>query len=126
VFREAHGGEHIVFDPIFARGTPMPAVGEPLVVTRRYRPAHDIGHFRFVECGRLSAGEPDGDITPHAEIRFAFAPSARNGAPIERRQVRRLGDLGPPIEERYEVDAAGVVAVTIQDLEDGYSQRFVL
>ena len=129
VFREDDGGTRIRFDPIFSRGTAMPRQGdEPLVATRRYRAAHNVGHYRFVECAGVDPdGEPDGDISPHGDVRFAFAPELRglNGglsdAPIE----RVTGD-GPLIEERYEVDAAGVVAVTIAAVEDGYAQRFVL
>jgi molecular chaperone DnaK (HSP70) len=126
VFREAEKGGQIVFDPIFARGTMMPARNETLVETRAYRAAHDIGHFRFVECGALCNGEPDGDISPHADIVFPFAASARNGTPLRENPVQRLRSLGPLIEERYEVDAAGVVSVTIRDVQGGYSERFVL
>jgi molecular chaperone DnaK (HSP70) len=126
VFREAAGGEHVVFDPIFARGTAMPAPDEaPLTATRRYRPAHNLGHFRFVECGRINAhGEPTGDISPHELVRFAFDRTLRDASgPLG---VQRLDREGPEIEERYEVDASGVVSVTIADLDDGFSQRFVL
>ena len=48
-----------------------------------------------------------------------------NGALAEA-PVERLAHDGPLIEERYEVDAAGVIAVTIAAVEDGYAQRFVL
>jgi hypothetical protein len=40
--------------------------------------------------------------------------------------VDRLGGEGPMIEERYEVDAAGVIAVTITNLDEGRGARFVL
>jgi hypothetical protein len=40
--------------------------------------------------------------------------------------IERLSSEGPAIEERYEVDASGVVAVTIRDVDDGFEQRFVL
>ncbi|MCA9617951.1 MAG: Hsp70 family protein [Myxococcales bacterium] len=124
VFREAEAGGRVTFDPIFARGTPMPKA-EPLVVTRRYRAAHNLGHYRFVECSRIDrGGEPSGDITPHGEIRFAFSETLR-GAPLVEAEVTRL-DAGPLVEERYELDPAGVVAVTLADLDSGFSQRFVL
>ncbi len=129
VFREEQGGARIRFDPIFSRGTAMPGHGEaPLIATRRYRAAHNVGHYRFVECAGVDPrGEPDGDISPHGEVRFAFAPALRdlNGALAEA-PVERLAHDGPLIEERYEVDAAGVIAVTIAAVEDGYAQRFVL
>src|SRR6202012_4687990 len=62
VFREAHAGNDVVFDPIVAKDASLPADGRsPLVVKRLYRAAHNIGHFRFVECSRLVNGRPDGD-----------------------------------------------------------------
>ena len=129
VFREDEGGARVRFDPIFARGTPMPtAGGEPLVAVRRYRAAHNVGHYRFVECAAVDGqGEPGGEISPHGEVRFPFAASLRamNGALAEA-PIHRLEGEGPLVEERYEVDAAGVVTVTIVDVEDGYARRFVL
>ena len=120
VFREADHGEQVAFDRIFARGTPTPAVE-----TRQYRAAHNVGHFRFVECGSVSGGgHPAGDISPHADVRFPFAASARNGTPIEEIGVERT-ESGPQVTERYEVDASGVVSVTIR-ADDGFEQRFVL
>ena len=127
VFREAESGQSKVFDRIFASGTPMPVGGEaPLVATRTYRAAHNVGQLRFVECAGLSdRDEPTGDITPHGTIQFPYARAAR-GSPMDTLTVSRLDAEGPRIEERYEVDAAGVVAVTIRDLDDGFNQRFTL
>ena len=43
---------------------------------RRYHPAHNLGHFRFLECSHLAAdGRPAGDLTHWDEIRFPFVPS---------------------------------------------------
>jgi molecular chaperone DnaK (HSP70) len=128
VFRERDRGAHVSFDRIFEKGTPMPGGGEPPLMTSRvYRAAHDLGHFRFVECGALdSGGGPCGDITPHAEIRFPFARELRGAEGLGERTVQRLPGEGPRIEEKYEVDAAGVIAVTITDLDAGYAERHVL
>ena len=128
VFRERDGGSDVSFDRIFEKGTPMPVGGaEPLTVVRAYRAAHDLGHFRFVECGAVDQkGGPCGDITPHAEVRFPFAPGLRGKADLSGRAARRLATPGPRIEERYEVDEAGVIAVTITDLDAGYTERHVL
>src|ERR1019366_3393146 len=50
------------FDAIFPKGTIVPAPGAaPVSVTRRYRAAHNVGHFRFLECTRLTGDRPDGD-----------------------------------------------------------------
>lgn len=128
VFREREGGASVGFDEIFAKGTPMPAAGEPpLVASRVYRAAHNVGHYRFVECGALDgAGGPAGDITPHAELRFPFAAELRDRDDLAQVSVARLSRVGPHVEERYEIDAAGVVAVTMTDLDTGYAVRHVL
>ncbi|MBK9001570.1 MAG: Hsp70 family protein [Myxococcales bacterium] len=127
VFREAERGQLSVFDPVFAKGTPMPTSGaEPLSAVRRYRAAHNIGHFRFVESGHIDEhGDPTGDITPHADVFFPFAGGLATEA-LPATPVSRLSDGGPLIEERYEVDAAGVIAVTITNLDAGQGARFVL
>ena len=57
VFREAQAGTDVVFDPIVPKDASLPVDGRtPLVVRRTYRAAHNIGHFRFVECSRLVNG----------------------------------------------------------------------
>ena len=128
VFRERERGARISFDGLVAKDTPMPAGAERLAVVRRYRAAHNLGHFRFVECGDIDErGDPSGDITPHADVLFPFSPSLRGREHLEDVAVERLGGgEGPLIEERYEVDAAGIVAVTITDLDAGFAKSYVL
>ncbi len=128
VFRELVSGARVSFDRVFEQGTPMPKPGEPpLVATRRYRAAHDIGVFRFVECAGVDeANEPSGDITPHASARFPFVAQYRERDGLADLPVERLPREGPLVEERYEVDPAGVIAVTIRDLEAGYERRYTL
>ena len=127
VFREANRGTQATFDPIFQKGTPMPEKGAgPLIATRRYRAAHNVAHFRFMEASQIDeAGDPVGDMTPHAEILFAVARELE-GKSLSSVPVSLLGADGPLIEERYEVDAAGVVSVTISDLTGARASRFVL
>lgn len=127
VFREADQGQKSIFDPVFSKGTPMPAqASTPLVATRRYRAAHNVGHFRFVESAYVDdIGDPVGDITPHAEVLFPFAAELEDH-PLQQLAIDRLDREGPMIEERYEVDAAGVIAVTITNLDAGRGARFVL
>jgi len=125
VFREAEAGGDVAFDPIFPKDAPLPAPGEPpLAATRRYRAAHNIGHFRFVECGRLSGGRPDGDITPWDEVRFPFDPALR-GRDLTDEPVRRV-DGGSEVEERYVCSETGAVEVEVRTLADGYARRFRL
>ncbi|MEM6788146.1 MAG: Hsp70 family protein [Myxococcota bacterium] len=128
VFREQRAGRWVSFDPIFARGTPVPAPGEPpLVRRRRYRPAHNIGHFRFVECGHLDGeGQPQGDVSPHGVVFFPYDRGLRHRDRFQDEDVARLEGVGPPIEERYEVDATGAVQVVIFDCENGFERRYRL
>ncbi len=53
VWREADQGRTVIFDPLFSKGTPLPAPGEPpLVQSRQYTPVHNIGHFRYACAAR--------------------------------------------------------------------------
>ena len=127
VWRESEAGHRMVFDPIFPRGTRLPASGEhPLTVSRTYYPVHNIGHFRYLEASQVSVDEqPAGDIAVWDEILFPFDPSLR-GADLQRAAVERtLGD-SQEVEERYACDAAGVVTATVRNLTSGYGQDYRL
>ncbi|MFN7925599.1 MAG: Hsp70 family protein [Bryobacteraceae bacterium] len=129
VWREAEGGRVIVFDPLFLKGTPLPAAGEPpLTVTRHYYPAHNIGHFRYLECSHVTAeGRPSGEVAFWDEIFFPFHASLRDELDLGAAAVVRY-DWGPPheIEERYQCDAGGSVTVTISNLTAGYERVYRL
>lgn len=113
VFREALAGQDVSFDQIVPKGVALPAEGQPpLIVTRSYRAAHNIGHFRFVECSRLRDGHPDGDVTPYDPVLFPFDPDLRDEPDLARRPVHRCDD-GPDVEERYVVTPGGAVEVTL-------------
>jgi molecular chaperone DnaK (HSP70) len=136
VFREREGGAAVSFDPVLDRSlvtaevVGMPSSADPVVVTRRYQAAHNVGWFRFVEYSAVDdQGEPRGDLAPVAEIVFPFDPELQRagttetqlrGIPIERRGA------GPMVEERYTVDAAGIIAVSLTDLTTGYRQEHLL
>ncbi len=126
VFREADGGQDIAFDPIFGAEAALPARGEGGAAHERvYRAAHNLGHFRFVECGTVSPnGAPDGDVTPVGEVVFPFDPALRD-ADLRSVPVARTG-AGPLVRERYQVDPHGIVEITITDLDDGYSRAYRL
>jgi molecular chaperone DnaK (HSP70) len=126
VWREGDGGRRVTFDPLFSKGSPLPAPGEqPVEIRRRYTPVHNIGHFRYLECSQLSEdGQPAGDVTVWDEIRFPFDPSVRNmdDVPVERSEPA----TSQRIQERYSSDASGAVTVTITNLTAGYEQQYRL
>lgn len=126
VFREALAGEDVCFDPIVPKGAQLPAAGQPpFVVTRTYRAAHNIGHFRFVECSRLRDGRPDGDVTPYDPVFFPFDPDLDDDEDLRGRPVRRSDD-GPDVEERYVVTPGGAVEVTLTTRPARLSRTFRL
>jgi molecular chaperone DnaK len=125
VFREGDAGADVLFDTIFPKGTALPAPGAaPVTVVRRYRAAHNVGHFRFLECSRLTDGRPDGDVTPWDEAYFPYEPGLRaedlSSAPIRRREG------GPEIAETYALGSEGAVTVTVTDATDGFARTFRL
>ncbi|HYE72103.1 MAG TPA: hypothetical protein VEF04_02180, partial [Blastocatellia bacterium] len=105
-----------------------PVAGEaPLVVRRRYQPTHNIGYFRYLECGRLDAyGQPQGDITPWTEIQFPFDPALQLVDGLKRLPVTRGHNFNNLVEEVYTCDANGIIEVEISDLTNEFSQRFRL
>lgn len=127
VFREAAAGSDVEFDVIFDRETALPKA-EPLKKQRRYQVAHDLGHFRFVECSGIDrAGAPEGDLSLFADVHFPFAPELqRDGIDLARTKVRRLPDLGTTICESYELDAHGLVRLSIADERTGFAKTFEL
>ncbi|HET9891216.1 MAG TPA: Hsp70 family protein, partial [Mycobacterium sp.] len=126
VFREAEAGAGVVFDPIVCKDVSLPADGRsPLVVKRRYRAAHNIGHFRFVECSRLVDGRPDGDVTPYDPVLFPFDPALYDRADLRRQPVGRWQD-GPDVEERYVITPSGAVEVTLTTQPAGFERTFRL
>jgi hypothetical protein len=129
VFREAHAGADVVFDPIVSKDASLPADGQtPLVVRRTYRAAHNIGHFRFVECSRLVNGRPDGDVTPYDPVLFPFDPALHDREDLGRQPVGRWEDGrdGPDVEERYVIAPTGAVEVTLTTQPAGFRRTFRL
>ncbi|OBH82105.1 Hsp70 family protein [Mycobacterium sp. E2989] len=126
VFREAEAGAGVVFDPIVCKDVSLPSDGRtPLVVKRSYRAAHNIGHFRFVECSRLVNGRPDGDVTPYDPVLFPFDPALRDRDDLGRQPVGRWRD-GPDVEERYVIAPSGAVEVTLTTQPAGFERTFRL
>lgn len=126
VFREAHGGEEVGFDRIIGPDTHVPAPGgAPVHLSRVYRATHNVGHFRFIECGWLDhSGHPSGDIKPFADVLFPFDPELRAHADLSRVPVARTACEGPEIEERYSISEYGTVELTILDRTSGYERNY--
>ncbi|MSP63937.1 MAG: Hsp70 family protein [Myxococcales bacterium] len=125
VWRERDAGHGAVFDPIFEKDQALPSPGAAASLTRvrRYRAHHNVGHFRYVECSRLLAGAPAGDVTPWGEVRSPLV-AALADRPLDEVAVERLSSEGDVVEECYRVDANGVIEVEIRNLTAGYARTF--
>jgi molecular chaperone DnaK (HSP70) len=127
VWREASDGREKVFDRIISKDTSLGDAAE-LVVRRGYHPSHTIGNLRFIECARLTSdGQPAGDVTPWAQIRFPYDPAiaARDdlaSIPVERSDAVR----GEEIAEIYTYGRDGTIAVDIENRTHNYQRHFVL
>lgn len=124
VWREADGGRRIVFDPLFPKGTALPA---PSII-RQYSPIHNIGHFRYLECSYVNeAGQPAGDITIWDEILFPLDPDLETRADLSGIAVEYNANAARQhIEEEYGCDASGQVSVTIRNLTSGHTRTWPL
>ena len=120
VFREDDAGSAVSFDVLVPKDTPLPAE-----VSRRYRAAHNVGHYRFVECGRIDAGRPEGNLAAWDEILFPFDPSLRERRDLAGVPVQRLGE-GPEVEETYRCAPDGTVEASLRVLDDGFSRTLRL
>jgi molecular chaperone DnaK len=119
VFREDEHGGRISFDVLVPKDTPLPTN-----VSRRYRAAHNVGHYRFVECGRIDAGRPEGNLAAWDEVLFPFDPTLR-GRDLAAIPVQRLGH-GPEVEETYQCRADGTVTASLRVLDDGFERTLRL
>lgn len=129
VWREADHGQSVIFDPLFAKGTPLPLAGEPAhTVSRRYLAVHNIGHFRYLECSHTTAeGRPAGEVMIWDEIRFPFDPALRAHSELSHVPVVRTDwSVLQEVEEAYTVDSGGAVTVTISNLSAGYQRSYRL
>lgn len=127
VFRESHAGSGITFDPIFTRDTVLPPSGSgPVAFRRRYRAAHNVGHFRFLECSGMSDdGKPRGHMVFSGDVLFPFEPRLGD-RDLSGIRIERVEKDGPRIEEEYLLDEHGIVAVTIKNLDAGFERVFQL
>src|SRR5205823_14332756 len=93
VWREAESGRAAFFDTLFPKGCSTPGQS-----VRRYRPAHNIGHFRYLECDEIDqSNRPTGDIAPWDDIVFAFDSQLKDNATPA--SVRPMSTSVAPIVE---------------------------
>jgi molecular chaperone DnaK (HSP70) len=128
VWREGEAGRRMIFDPIFPRGTRLPAAREAaLTVSRAYRPVHNVGDFRYLEASHVVDGQPSGDLAVWDEILFPFDPDLAGTADLKGVAVHHNHRAAAQwIEEHYACDAAGVVTVTIRNLSANYRREYKL
>ncbi len=105
----------------------LPEADEPVLrVERVYRPAHNIGHFRYLECSKLDeSGQPTGEITSWEQVLFPFdsqlwAREDISSVPVE---GMNAGE-GVLAREEYTCDANGDLRVKISALPSGKSREF--
>ncbi|HMG55830.1 MAG TPA: Hsp70 family protein [Kofleriaceae bacterium] len=125
VWREADAGADKVFDPLIGKNT---AGDGPIVVSRRYRPTHAVGHLRFLECGALdAAGQPVQDLVPWRDVRFPYDPAlAERGDLNSVANDRRPDLMANEIAETYTCARDGTISVVIENLSRGYARRYEL
>lgn len=129
VWRESDAGRNVSFDLLVPGGIPLPSPGEtPIRILRQYQPAHNVGHFRYVECSRVSPdGQPSGDITPWDDVRFPFDPDLVGCGELEDVPVLRQAPASPQwVEEEYSCDAGGNLCVRISNRSAGYQREYRL
>jgi molecular chaperone DnaK (HSP70) len=129
VWREQESGRGISFDPLFPKGSPLPAPGESSIcIRRRYTPVHNIGHFRYLECSHTTDdGRPTGDITLWDEVWFPFDPALASTEQLDAVPIMHTEAVREQlIEEGYSVDATGLVEVRIGNVGSGYSRVYKL
>jgi hypothetical protein len=127
IWRETNFGGTIFFDLIFPRGVQLPAPGEaPLRIERIYRPAHNIGHFRYLECSQLDEQmQPKGEIANWDQILFPFDPRLERLADLASVPVELLDNPGDlRIREEYTCDSAGSLRVRIHAEPAGYTREY--
>jgi len=126
IWREADSGGTIIFDLIFPRGARLPALDEPpLRYERVYQPAHNIGHFRYLECSQLNeAGQPVGEITNWEQIQFPFDPQLW-GRDLASEPVLSIEiPNGLTVREEYSCDSSGKLSVRISEAPTGHAREY--
>lgn len=125
VWREGEAGRAKIFDPILLKDTAVPD-HDRIRIERSYRPAHRVGHLRYLECTDIdSHGRPAGDLTPWGDLYFPYDPALVDRNDLDRLPEARCGGLeSEEIVETYEYGADGGVSISIENRTRGYRKRF--
>jgi len=129
IWRETDHGGTIFFDLIFPRGVQLPAPGEePLRIERIYRPAHNIGHFRYLESSQLDENmQPKGEIANWDQILFPFDPKLRTHPNLAAVPVTPMSNPGNVIiREEYTCDSKGSLRVKIHAEPGAFAREFTI
>jgi molecular chaperone DnaK (HSP70) len=126
LWREGDGGRNKVFDHIFSKDLGLDSSEDDRKVIRRYRPVHNVGHLRFLECSRLGPeGEPLGDLVLWPEILFPYDPALKNHKELSRVSVVRNPNLAlQEIYETYTYTSGGIIQVEFENRTGGYKRAF--
>ncbi|MBI5582964.1 MAG: Hsp70 family protein [Deltaproteobacteria bacterium] len=126
LWREREEGKEKVFDPIFFQDRDLGSEGSAKEVVRSYRPAHNIGHLRFLECSALSAeGEPRGDLFVWDDVYFPYDPRLRQEPDLARVPLEKNPTLAAQqIRETYTYDRKGIIHLVIDNLTSGYRKEY--
>jgi molecular chaperone DnaK (HSP70) len=117
-----------VFDPILLKDRQIdPSTGR-IKITRTYRPMHNIGLLRYLECTALGKeGEPEGDIGIWRDVYFPYDPELKDLKDLAEVPVEKRPDLSSQgVSETYEYGPEGIIRVEIQNETSGYRRLFTL
>jgi hypothetical protein len=121
-------GKDKVFDPIFLKDRQVdPGTGR-LRVTRTYRPVHNIGVLRYLECSSIGEAEqPEGDIGLWRDVFFPYDPKLRDRKDLQKTLIEKHPDAASQeVTEVYEYDDRGIIQVEIENKTSGYKRLFTL
>lgn len=126
VWREK--GADKVFDPIFFKDQRLNPESGRLQATRSYRPMHNIGLLRYLECNFLGrSGEPEGDISIWKNIYFPYDPELADRKNLGSIAIENRPELSSQqVVENYEYDPAGMIRVEIENRTSGYQRAYRL
>jgi len=128
VWREHERGRDKVFDPIFRKDSRLDPERGWQKAIRIYRPVHNVGHLRYLECRSLGeGGEPRDDIAISQEVYFPYDPELKEHEDLARVSVEERPDLArQEVLETYSYDTQGMIRVEIENRTGGYRRVFIL